>query len=101
MKILENQRECRLTSILASLPLGDGATWRMQRERSVIRLAIVVAGETESARRPENQHRRREPLRQGSPVPEVRRVKGGDELADFIVAIHDGAQRGVDDERAE
>src|ERR1700694_2751806 len=71
MQILENQWECCLAAILSAPSFSDGAAGRMERKGAVVRLAVVVAGQTKSARRPEDQDRRREPLRQHGPVAEV------------------------------
>src|SRR5687767_6469181 len=81
MKVLEDEREGRLAAIVSTPPLRDRASGRMQREGSVVRLAVVVAGETESTRCPENQDRRREPLRQCRPVLEIRRIERREKLA--------------------
>src|SRR5207244_4464272 len=99
MQVLQDQWKCSLAAILASRSFSDSAAWRMECERTVVRLAVVVTGQTKSSGRPENEHRRGEPLRQRRPVTEVRREEGGEELSNLVVAIHQRAQRGVDESR--
>src|SRR5436305_9697214 len=56
--VLHDERERTLAEI--SFPgLADGAGWRVRPERFVIRASIIIAGQPKSARRPQNQERRR------------------------------------------
>ena len=64
MDVLQNQRKRSLPQILLTR-LADGARRRVGPERLVVRAAIVVAGDAEPARRPQNQQRRRKRKRGG------------------------------------
>ena len=55
MDVLKDQRERALAEIVLAR-LADGAGGRVGPERFVVCAAIVVAGEAESAGRPEDQH---------------------------------------------
>src|SRR5581483_12045043 len=52
MHVLQYQREGALAAVAAARA-GDGARRRRQEERAVVRLAVVVTGEPQAARRPE------------------------------------------------
>ena len=58
MDVLKDQREVALAQIVLAR-LAHGAIGRIGPERFVISAAIVVAGEAEAARRPQNQQRHR------------------------------------------
>src|SRR4029079_1103794 len=67
MDVLENERKGALTPV--RLPrLSHGTRRRILPERLVVGAAIVVAGEAEPARGPENQQRGREWERRGPPA---------------------------------
>src|SRR2546427_8443046 len=52
MQVLQDQRKCSLAAIIAPRSFGDSAAWRMECERTVVRLAVVVTGQTKSSGRP-------------------------------------------------
>src|SRR5438477_1690178 len=58
MDILQDEGKPRLAGVVA-LSLRHGATWRIEKERTVIRFAVVVAGRAEPKRSAENEQRRR------------------------------------------
>ena len=56
MDVLHDERERTFAQIsLARLAHGTG--WRVGPERLIVSASIIIAGEPESARRPENQER--------------------------------------------
>ena len=57
MHILHDEREGTFAEI-GFARFADGAGRRIGPERFVIRAAVIIAGETKTARRPQNQQRR-------------------------------------------
>src|SRR5436305_3789086 len=110
--ILHDQRKRTLAEI--SFPgLADGAGWRVRPERFVIRASIIIAGQPKSARRPQNQERRRivDPTRPpawrafdpgvGRVAENLRRIKRRDVIAKKIISSLKGGPRRINDESAE
>ena len=69
MNILQNQREFALAAIIMTARFADRTAYRISPKRFVIRAAIVIAGKTKSAGRPQNQKRGRK----GKPTRNPRR----------------------------
>ena len=67
MDVLEDERKRLLAEVLLAR-LADGAGRRIGPERLVVGAAIVVAGEAEAARRPEDQERGRKRQRRRPPA---------------------------------
>src|SRR5262245_29126350 len=67
VEVLEEEREGALAAIAAAR-LADRAGRRVGPERLVVGAAVVVAGETEAARSPQDQERGRERHPAGPPV---------------------------------
>ena len=107
--VLEDQREPGLAGV-GLVRLRDPARRRREPERPVVGLAVVVAGHPEAQREDQDDQRRRE----GEPaerlaevgralhaVPEAGRVERREVRRGVVVAAHERADRGVDDERGE
>src|SRR4029078_5634031 len=89
----------------------DGARRRIGPERLVVGAAVVIAGEPEAARRPQNEERGRKGQRTGPPrrlryetrlaavSKQQRRVEGGEIRAEFEMIALEGGPRRVHDER--
>src|SRR5205085_9501197 len=74
MKVLHNQREAAFAEI--GLPrLADRARWRIGPEGLVVSATIVITGETEEARNPKDEQRRRK--RQKARIPGRLRTEPG------------------------
>ena len=71
VQVVEEERERRLTAVLAVAELTDRARGRVPEERAVVRLAVVVAGGSKEERRPEHPQRRAD--RAG--LPDGRRIE--------------------------
>ena len=110
--VLENQRERVLAEVF--LPrLADAAGRRVRPERLVVGAAVVVAGETEAARRPENQERCRKRQRgrpparlrpepaMGTLTEEQRGVERREVGPELVVLALECCPGRVDDESAE
>src|SRR6266481_1457550 len=109
VNILEYQREKSLAQIRRAR-LAHRAVDRIRPHRLVVRAAIVVAGEPESARRPEDQKRGRERKNTGPPAglrtePCVRRIaeefgriEGREVGAGGVVVALKGGPRGIANE---
>src|SRR5207302_4730150 len=60
MEILQNKGECGFTPVAVFATLAHGAGGWIEKESSIVSLAIVVAGDAESQRERQDQQRRRE-----------------------------------------
>src|SRR6185503_12104951 len=98
MKVLKYERECSLAAILVPAGFTDGACRRIEKERAIVSLAVVVTGGAETQRRPENENGRREwpPTRFDEWRIEWRKV-----WAPFVVLAFESSPGCVDAERAE
>src|SRR5438105_13910107 len=108
MNVLHNERKGTFGKIgLAWLP--DGARWGVRQECLIVSAAVIVTGEPESARRPENQQRGRKqepprPPRWTRPEPAVRgipkkfrRIKRRDIIAGEIIVPLKSSPGGIND----
>src|SRR5262249_15015094 len=98
MQILEDEREARLAAVAVRMRLAHGARRRIEKERTVVGLAVVVAGGAKAQRRPQDQDRRRErpPMRL-----DERRIKRREVWTPLIIGALKGSPGGVNSKRAE
>src|SRR5271170_1433665 len=61
MEILEDEGKRRLAAIMPPGPFADRAGRRIEKERAIVCLAVVVASRPKSERASQNQKRRRKP----------------------------------------
>src|ERR1700716_1931086 len=100
MEVLQYEGKASLASVRPPASLADRASGRMQEERPVIRLPIVVARSAEPERAGQDQKCRRKP----PPVVvgiDQRRIKRREIRSPGIERSFEGAEGGVDTEEAE
>src|SRR4051812_42605019 len=102
--VLQDERERRLTFIALVTAIIDRAGGRIQKERPIVSLAVVVAGGAESARRAQDQQRGRKlpPVmlrvnEWGIKRREIRDAK----IPALVVSSFERAKGGVDAEAAQ
>src|ERR1700722_11173071 len=100
MKILQNEREGGLAAVAPLARFANSAGRRIQKERAIVRLSIVVAGRPESERSGQNQTRRRKSPPVGSCVDQ-RRMKRREVGAVRVTHTFQGSKSGVDTKRAQ
>src|SRR5215831_11577613 len=96
MDVLQNQREPGLATVLVA-QLAHRTRRRIQEERAVVGLAVVIAGNAEAQGDAQNQQSRRKR------PPVVLRIdqwgiKGREIRTPLVELTFEGAQRGVDPE---
>src|SRR5882724_7252252 len=107
MDVLENKRERPFTPV--RLPgLAHRARRWIAPKSFVISSPVVITGETKTARRPQNEHSRRnksrEPCRPGAKPgvrrisEQQRRIEGRQIGPELIVSILESGPRGINDE---
>jgi hypothetical protein len=100
VNVLQDEGERRLPAIAAPRRFPDGARGRIEEERAVISLAVVVArrAEPEGAHEDQKRRRKRPPAMFGIDQRRVERREIGPPL---VVAAFERADRRVDGERSE
>src|SRR2546425_12950709 len=56
MQILQNERKAGFAAITVRMRLAHGASRRIEKESSIVSLAIIITSSAKSERRPENQN---------------------------------------------
>ena len=110
MDILQNERKGAFAEIgLARFPHGAG--WRVGPKSFVICAAVIVAGQTETAGRPQNQHCGRNPRRnphwsEAEPGPhriakQFRRIERRKVRTEAVMVSLQGGPGGINNERGQ